>query len=269
MFKGRLRTLHFFKSLGGLSLLAFVTMLVATSRSGFADISYTSVGAAYFQNFDGLSQTGNSNAWTDNSTLPGWYSNMTSYRASTGNSAVAAMYSFGTSSDRALGGVATSLTDPIRFSLGLINNTGLTIDTFTVTYDGEQWRRANNTNQHQLSFDYMIGTGLSISSTGYISVPQLDFVGPITGTTGGAIDGNLAVNRVSGITFTVTGVNWNPGEQLRLRWTDLIETGLNHGLAIDNFSFVGTVSVPEPSAAGLMLMATVLFSFWRRQRTIR
>lgn len=57
-----------------------------------------------------------------------------------------------------------------------------------------------------------------------------------------AIDGNAAGNFVD-ISSFLTGLVWNPGERLALRWLDSDEQGNDAGMSIDNFSF--TV-VPEP-----------------------
>ena len=66
------------------------------------------------ENFDTLASTGTGIAWTDNSTIPGWYSTRTTYNSGTGSSNAGALYSFGVAgtnavTDRALGSVASGV----------------------------------------------------------------------------------------------------------------------------------------------------------------
>ena len=75
-----------------------------------AQVSITSIGSTYTQNFDTLASSGQNNNWTNNSTLTGWYSDKSAYgtHASwTGNNfgIVNNLLSFGTdgSTERALG----------------------------------------------------------------------------------------------------------------------------------------------------------------------
>ena len=65
------------------------------------------------QNLDGLASAGTNIVWTDNSTLPGWYSTRATYNSGTGSSNTGALYSFGVAgtnpaTDRAIGGVGSS-----------------------------------------------------------------------------------------------------------------------------------------------------------------
>src|SRR5262249_24802343 len=61
------------------------------------DFSVTAFGnvTALVENFDTLVSTGTGVAWTDNSTIPGWYSTRTTYNSGTGSSNAGALYSFG------------------------------------------------------------------------------------------------------------------------------------------------------------------------------
>ncbi len=232
--------------------LIAVAIMLPTSLS-FADISYSSIGAQHSENFDGLSSSGTGNTWTNDSTISGWFSNRTTYNASTGSSATGALYSYGNAlvpSDRALGSLASGGTGTILTGIRFTNSTGTTLKQFTVTYDGEQWRNGGNTTPHSLTFDYLAGAGVNLGSAGYTGVSQLNFTGPIATASAGALDGNLVANRTSNITFTVTNITWLPGEQLVLRWTEIDHAGSDHGLAVDNFRFIA--NVPEPSSLTLI-----------------
>jgi hypothetical protein len=237
-------------------------MVIAFTAASFclpveASISYISPGSSYTQSFNSLAAVTATNIpWADDTTLPGWFSNRTSYNAGTGSSATGALYSFGVVSlnfppgDRALGSVASGTTGTIQYGLLLTNNTGGVLDSFTVTYDGEQWRDGNPspTALHRLTFDYLIGSGLTLATAGYTSVPALDFEGPVSSGAAGALDGNNPPNNVTGISDTISGISWAAGQELFLRWTDLDSASNDHGLAIDNFSF----SARAPDSNGVV-----------------
>ncbi|KAB2894480.1 MAG: hypothetical protein F9K35_16325, partial [Burkholderiaceae bacterium] len=77
-----------------------------------AQVTFT---GTYTQNFDTLASSGTGNAWANNSTLPGWFlfnktpSAIIAYDAGDGGGNTGKFYSFGTgtSTDRALGGLAS------------------------------------------------------------------------------------------------------------------------------------------------------------------
>ena len=46
--------------------------------------SITALETALSENFDSLAQTGTNITWTDNSTIPGWYSTRAAYNTGTG-----------------------------------------------------------------------------------------------------------------------------------------------------------------------------------------
>src|SRR5947209_3860011 len=83
--------------------------LLFTFQFSNSQVIINSTGSAYTQNFNSLAQTGSSNAWLDNSTISGWYSTQSTYRAESGTAATGALYSYGASAapgdvtDRALG----------------------------------------------------------------------------------------------------------------------------------------------------------------------
>jgi hypothetical protein len=205
----------------------------------------------YSQNFDSLpgSPNGSDIVWTNNSTLPAWYANRNQLRISDGSGAsldsagFARLISFGTASnaDRALGASHhTFSADTTVFGVRFVNNTGKTLDHFTATFDGEQWRRANVTNpsNQSLTFQYAINP-VSLTNGTYLSVPGLSFESIDdggNGSGGAGLNGNtISLRRISA---TVTHVSWAPGASLWLRWSDIDDAGVNdHGLGIDNFEF--------------------------------
>ena len=123
--------------------------------------SITAPGVTLTENFDTLAATGTSIPWTDNSTIPGWYSTRTTYNSGTGSSNTGALYSFGVAgtnpvTDRALGSVASSGTGTVFHAARLTNNTGVTIASLDISYVGEQWRNGGNTTAHTLTFQYQV-----------------------------------------------------------------------------------------------------------------
>lgn len=235
-------------------------------------VSYTTAGSSYLQNFDTLPATGTAGTtftWTDNSTLPGWYAALgttsapaTIGRISDGSINSGSVYSFGVLSDadRALGSIGSGSTGPtggpqgIYYGMQLVNNTGVTLGSFTISYTGEEWRATgtaslNTTVQNTLSFAYST-TAASIYDTGYNSATSLDFKAPAAGSPPGytaldaAVNGNTATYQ-SAVSNTVTILGgWAPGASLWVRWLDINDPGNDQGLALDNLSFSAVAHVP-------------------------
>ncbi len=179
-------------SLSTAAVLCLVIGMLALVRSSFALTnggSITALGVPLVENFDSLASTG---TWTDNSTIPGWYSTRTTYNSGTGSSNTGALYSFGVAgvnpvTDRALGSVASGSTGTIYQAARLTNNTGATITSLNISYIGEQWRNGGNTTSHTLTFQYQIAnpgavTGANSPSSGWTPFAGLNFTGPVTGS---------------------------------------------------------------------------------------
>lgn len=219
--------------------------------------SITAFNTALTENFNTLATTPENTdvTWTDNSTIPGWYSTRTAYRPGTGSSNTGAMYAFGStsSSDRALGSVCSGSTGTIYYAARFINNTGSAIQALNVSYTGEQWRNGGNTTQHALTFEYQVApagtiTDANTPSSGWTGVSALTFTGPIATATAAALDGNNSANRVTGISSMIT-LNVPNGQEVWLRWVDVDNSGSDHGLAVDDLSVtaVPPVILPVPT----------------------
>lgn len=270
--------------------------LVGTATNGA--VLYSTPGTPYQQNFDSLPNSptntslGNSPAgWIDDTTSPGvnqfsiegWYldhrrtateggaNGNQRFRNGTGSSGTGAFYSFGAtnSTERAMGSVPSSSLatngDSMRMALRLTNNTGMTLDTITVTFDGEQWNDGLTTSS--MSFSY----GIDLPVASWHTVPSgptpgsvtfenaLGWIAPVTGNPASpvAVNGNGAGN-VPGITAVITlpsGNLWTPGSDLWLRWSQIqVASADDDGLAIDNVSVTAT---PEPTTLGLIGLSAV------------
>lgn len=225
-------------------------------------VSFT--GSDYTQDFDTLPNSGTNPlitglgrgpldvpTSTEGVSLAGWsFSNPTGsgsnavFRYDDGISNSGAVYSYGTSgaTDRSLGSLASGSTVS-NFGLTLVNDSGTTLTSFTLTYTGEQWRIGDAAVPNTLSFAYAFGA-TDLNTGTFQNVTNLDFNSPInSGPTGGsALDGNLPANQTL-ITYTISSILWNAGTTLTLRWTDTNDGGSDDGLAVDNLTF-SAISTP-------------------------
>jgi hypothetical protein len=162
--------------------------------------------------------------------------------------------------------------------LQLINNTSETLHSFTITYDGEQYREAAGANAAD-GFDLQWSLVASAAgwhdnptSGGFYNngVPGTDygsvadsFKSPINNNPAAAafLDGNDLTNRVAGISHLVSGITWAPGTELWIRWRDQFT---HDGIAIDNVNFTASTEIPEPSAF-LLFASTLLCRIGRRR----
>ena len=242
------KQLHFSR----LIILAFMFLI----HLAHAQVNMSATGS-YFQNFNSLSSSGNSNSFTNNSTIPSWYiqredgnANPNVYAAGTGSVNSGGFYSYGSTgnSERALGMLNSGSTDGMAVGLLLRNTSGVTISAITVSYTLEQWRKAGD-NVQGLAFTYETSsspiTNLDpniASGSGWNSVTGLNLNGPVsTGSDDIALNGNLSANRVSVSNVSISGLSLANGDYIMLRWLDIDHSGSDHGLAIDDVTVNYTV----------------------------
>jgi len=278
-----------------------IALTAVLTRPAGAVINYN-----YTQDFDSLPITptdvslGSSPAgWTDdnpspaagNFSIPRWYlyhpTSVTEggfnghqrVRIGAGGSSTGAYYSFGSSgsNERAIGDVGANTLAAnnafMYYGLRLNNNTAETLDSFTLTYDGEQWRSSASTNINDpITFAYSTNATTANwfddTQATYTPISSLTFNTPqqAGGGSGAALDGNNALNRTAGITGTVlSGLNWTPGSDLWLRWSSLQNAATDHGMAIDNVNFQASQFLPEPASFGLFSIGA-LFALRRARR---
>jgi len=234
--------------------LLFALALVS-GISLHAQISLTTT--PYTQNFNTLAKSGLA------STLPsGWLlletgtnANAT-YTAGTGSSTSGDTYSFGVDAadDRALGTVQSgSLISTI--GVAFTNTTGGPVTSLKISYVGEQWRLGATARPDRLDFQYSTDA-TSLATGTWTNADQLDFTGPITTATIGALDGTLAANAMA-INFTITGLNIGNGATFYLRWSDFNATGADDGLGIDDFSIEAIGSGSDNTAPTVTSLSPV------------
>jgi len=106
--------------------LTFVAVsFVASPSSALTNNgSITTLDAPLTENFDTLASAGTGLTWTDNTTIPGWYSSRTTYNTGTGSSNTGALYSFGVAgtnpASTAIDPVAAQPAGPERYQQGII-----------------------------------------------------------------------------------------------------------------------------------------------------
>jgi endonuclease/exonuclease/phosphatase family metal-dependent hydrolase len=252
---------------GGLFIL---TIFLAGSAPGQILMS----GGTYSQNFDSLASSGTAIGWTNNVTLPAWYASrsvapndVTSYNTGTGSSITGSLYSFGSSSssERALGSVASGTSGNFAYGVRFANDTGTTQTNFLISYTGEQWRVANTTAQ-KLLFYYQVGSTLTNADApaaqNWTAIAALDFVSPNTNATQ-ALIGNAATNQLVFTNMVLAGVMVPAGQELFLRWFDANDAGLDDGMAIDNLTVTfgdlvtNVASAPDTNIAFSLLTYNV------------
>lgn len=216
------------------------------------------------QNFNGLPTSGTV-TWTNNSTVPSWYSSVTgnvTANAGTGNTAGLYSYGTGTNTDRAFGSINSNALGNIAYGVQLFNSTASAITNITVAYTGEQWRKENNANPDQILFYYRVyssaQTTIDNLITSWTAVTALTFNAPISGaTTATALDGNLAANRVTISAVTLPSLSLPAGSYIVLKWIDQNISGNDHGVSIDDV----TVSWTVPSTPSLSATPATLTGF--------
>lgn len=210
-------------------------LFITAATLGWGQISLTTIGTPYTQDFNTLVNTGTS------STLPaGWFFNESgtgansTYTAGTGSSATGDTYSFGTAAaDRALGGLLSGSVTP-TFGASFTNNTGSIITSIDLAFIGEQWRMGTAGRVDRIDFQYSVNA-TSLITGAWTDVNTLDFTAPTTTGVTGALNGNSAANRTS-ISSSITSLSIAIGATFWIRWNDLNASGSDDGLSVDDFS---------------------------------
>jgi autotransporter-associated beta strand protein len=136
------------------------------------------------------------------------------------------------------------------------NNSGVNLASFTVGFDGEQWRNGgaatpNFSLPQTMTLQYGFGATFTDVQNWFGPGGTFDWTSPVYGaaagaTNGAAVDGNAA-GLVAGRGGTINGLTWGNGQTLWLRWIELNDTGNDHALAIDNFTFTWAPGAPPKS----------------------
>lgn len=251
-------------------LLGVVVLVVVGSQPVRAQVVLSGGTFSYSQDFDSLptSNTGGTattSTFSNNATIPGFYSSQTTLRANNGQDGAGGLYSYGTASatpnDRALGSLASGSAVP-NYAVVFRNDNAEALSEVRIQFTGEQWRRGGGSNT--ITFDYrQSGTAITDSTTGTytgVSALNITFLGGANTNT----DGNSAVNQsVKDFTFTLA-TPLATGDYVSFRFSDLNDAGNDAGIAIDNMTVTFT-PVPEPATVlGLSAGALGLLRLRRR-----
>ena len=224
-----------------------------------AQVNYS--GGSYQQSFDSLPATGTSISWADNSTLPGWYGWISASNSPPGTitldpgtsttSTVLHNYGLAGLTNRALGLLSYSTTSgDVMVGLRLHNSSAVTYNSFTITFDGEQWR-CGSAAVHALTFAFTTNTPANLGdlNADWQCNGQLNFCSPVTSSNSFALDGTTGSNRTANITAIVGGFSWAPGTDLWIRF-DNPNNSLpgSQGLALDNFVFSASTNAVSGAA---------------------
>jgi hypothetical protein len=209
-----------------------------------ANVPYA--GGMYTENFDSMgSGTATPLNWFVGIGADASQTAVTVSDGSTGPTAGVAAYNFGAIAgpDRALGVLPAAGDRNIETRIQ--NATGRNITSFTVRYDGEQWRIGNMPATSMLVLRFSVdGVNYVDMGASFAFTPPRTAAPPLLQDV--AIDGNSPANRVAAIGGTYTPATpVPPSGTIYLRWVDADASGNDPALAVDNFSFtVGDVGGP-------------------------
>lgn len=253
------------------SKLLVASAALVAAMSAQATVSVTSASFTYGQDFNTLAAPAANTLWSTSALSTDWNlfrTGTVNYIGGTGSSNAGGFYSFGAtaSSERALGSVASGSTGTEVIAVSFANNSAAALDSFTLRYDGEQWRNGGVAASHALTLEYGFGATYAAVGTSWVAAgATFNFNSIVGSTTAAAVDGNAA-GKVANLGGTVA-TTWAAGDTLWVRWVDIDNTGGDHGLAIDNVSFsVTAAAVPEPGTYAMLLAGLGAVGFIARRR---
>jgi hypothetical protein len=266
-------------------ILGAATFLLASTSAFPQTTPISIVNGTYFQDFNtmGTAATGvypvgwngykasGTGAMTTGSFITGATTPPFTTSDGSGVGLTGTMYNFGTTgnADRAMGSIAVAATIP-GFGVVLVNDTGrvLTSADVELTFRAEQWRTGNNAEVENWAFQWVTSAGTTDVNDGTLSFTNntaFDLVEILTADNSNVgVDGNA--NFVNVGPATLSGLTWNPGERLILRWLDVNNTGSDAAMSIDNFSFTVFAPVPEPAMLLLCGFGLVGWALIRRRK---
>jgi autotransporter-associated beta strand protein len=243
-----------------LAATAAVAGLCASHAWGQTVYDYAS--GTYTQNFSSLNATGQSSiagsptsvdlssSIFGGSAMNGWYYSAVSKNVyvtelNGGSTSTGGLYAYGTSGTAlAMGLQTTSTSGAETMALELINNSGSTLNSFTISFTDAVWRYGTTSGaQKSLNFGYDVTTsGASSTVPSSVTSTGLNFTATNPNSTGGFQDGTPSALE----TNSFYGLNWQAGDALWLEWNVPTNTAQSPGIGISNLSFsASTASNPS------------------------
>ena len=230
-----------------------------------AQVIYDTPGRPYFETFDhpvlptAQATPGILLDWIDNETFRGWsaayydglkkvYDTPSHLMVSEGRSRTEVAFSLYRTetarSDGALGSQPSDQRSPgvnsggIFYGVSLINATPAALTRLSLSYRVELYRlaAAPNVSQSTLRVSYRVG-GESLGEGTWIDLPESDYTTPLENSgraVGQNMDGNNAPHATSFANITAPGLTLDPGQRLWLRWFDVNNSAVDHGIALDD-----------------------------------
>lgn len=241
-----------------LRTLAALPFLVTLAS---AQVTITSTGEPYRQNFDRSDGwRAGSLQWTDNTLFPGWHA--ANYNSDSGDfitpnrvlvgsgeggpvSTLRLYRSATQPADGALGSQAHDDHVPaanaggVFLGLHLINGTGKPVTRVTVSYRVELWRLSTTGRQATLSAAFLVGGERLTDEDEWTLIPGASFTTPRTEPPGGPkeatnVDGNTPAYVTVFKDVALPSLTLAPGQSLWIRWFDVNNRGVDHGIALDD-----------------------------------
>ncbi len=161
--------------------IALLSIAAFAALTASAQISITGSTMTYTQDFNTLDTGGSTNT-----NMPaGWSfyewsgtSVNATYRGNNGSLNTGDTYSYGATqnTERALGSLCSGGVGKVNYGVRFTNNTGSGIDSMTLSFREEQWRRGGGTTNDTVSFYFSTASGATISDTTFTNwtlVPAL------------------------------------------------------------------------------------------------
>ena len=220
--------------------------------------------STYTQNFNTLGTV--TAAWTDGTTLAGWYAGINNNATADGNltagtgGAVATgllnLASVALPADRALGSAVTGTGGLANIGYGVLfqNNSGGALTISGIGYTGEIYRTNTTANTVErwdaftkvsstLFTDVEPGVSANTAANGtFTALDSMDFTLGLAAA-GAQVDGNAAANRVVK-SIAYAGIVLAAGDFFMFRWIDSNQAGTDAHQAIDDFS-ITFISPPK------------------------
>ena len=154
------------------------------------------------------------------------------FATSSGSNATSGIFSYGANNaaTRGLGSLASSAGSYL-FGISFTNNTSAVIDQFAIECTAAQWRKGGSGKAGEWTFLYHTSGTNNVLDTLTKKDTTLNFTSVQTSTGTAALNGLLTVNQQQK-KDTLFNLNWEPGEQLILKWQDKDDIGNDDGMAL-------------------------------------